>query len=364
MTKPATLQHDGIRLLRDGEYYAVLRRLIDGARHRIWVSAFTFNPQPVFDGYLLVRLVARLLAKAQRRGVDVRVLIGGSGDAPLAQPAGNASGLLLLRTLGVESRMYGAARRSSHAKYAIVDDESLVGSHNWSPRAFRDGVDTSVAIRSDQLSSRLARQFLADWTASQSSRRFPETRDLLRYVSRTAVDAPGVPDSGERKLGPDVKKVFTGGTVSLLTDADYLSELLAAIKSAIRSIHVSMFYFSYSRNPKHPARLILGALESAHKRGVQIKILLDRDRPTDIYASSRINREAAAALKKAGIKVGLDAVDRVNHSKFVAVDDRLVLIGSHNWTGNSVASLRELSLSIVNADLAKRCANLVDAAIG
>lgn len=363
MSKLPTLQHDGIRLLCDGEYLAVLRRLIDDARSRIWVSAFTFNPQPAFDGYLLVRLVARSLAKAQRRGVDVRVLIGGNADAPLAQPAGNASGLLLLRTLGVESRMYGAARRSSHAKYAIVDDESLVGSHNWSPRAFRDGVDTSVAVRSEQLSARLERQFLSDWTASQTNRGYPDTSDLRRYISRTAVDAAGVPDSAERKLAPDVKEIFTGGTVSLLTDAEYLPALLAAIKGASRSIHVSMFYFSYSRNPKHPARLILGALESAHKRGVQIKVLLDRDRPTDIYASSRINREAAAALKAAGIKVAFDAEDRVNHSKFIAVDDQIVLIGSHNWTGNAVSSLHELSLSISNADLAKRCSGLVDALV-
>jgi phosphatidylserine/phosphatidylglycerophosphate/cardiolipin synthase-like enzyme len=89
----------------------------------------------------------------------------------------------------------------------------------------------------------------------------------------------------------------------------------------------------------------------------------DRDRPQDLYQSSKINADAARLLKDQGVTVAFDAVDRVNHSKVVVIDEKRLLVGSHNWTRNSLMRLRALSVAIDNAAVAAHCASIIEAAM-
>lgn len=68
------------------------------------------------------------------------------------------------------------------------------------------------------------------------------------------------------------------------------------------------------------------AIEDAHKRGVEVKIITD-DECMNNLGSDIVN------LAKAGIQVRTDSSKEAHmHNKFVVVDDEFVITGSFNWT--------------------------------
>ena len=48
----------------------------------------------------------------------------------------------------------------------------------------------------------------------------------------------------------------------------------------------------------------------------------------------------------------LDEEDRTTHAKVLVVDDRHVIVGSHNWTRSALAANREWSVEIDDAVIA------------
>jgi phosphatidylserine/phosphatidylglycerophosphate/cardiolipin synthase-like enzyme len=102
----------------------------------------------------------------------------------------------------------------------------------------------------------------------------PFVGDLTRHLTRTANDDSAVPEAEARRPRLPTPKSYEGGTVALLTDANYLARLIEELKSARKSIHVSMFYFSAPTNAQHPSRAIINALTAAHRRGVSVRVLL------------------------------------------------------------------------------------------
>lgn len=354
-TSPAALTS----LVVDADYYDVLFGAIRAARQRIWASQFSFNMQAIPDGKLQVRAVARALADAAKRGVDVRILVGGNARRLLAQPAGNDLTLTFLHILGVDARSYvSKTRAGSHAKYALFDaDLALVGSHNWSPRAFGDGVDSTLAVKSGTVAAKIGGVFDKAWKSAARSDMPPELEEsrpqLEALLNKKAATAEWIRKPAATQLK------YSDGAVNVLVDRKYHAALLKALAAAEQSINVSMFYFSYSTKKNHPNSAIARELVRAKKRGVRVRVLLDRDRPGDLYNSRRINESARKYLAGRGIAVAFDAPETVNHSKFVAIDGRRVLLGSHNWTRNSQEQLHEVSLSVESSVISKKCSELV-----
>ncbi len=100
--------------------------------------------------------------------------------------------------------------------------------------------------------------------------------------------------------------------------AEVIDRLLQAAKA---SVDAALYRFN---NPK------LGrALEQTARRGVHIRLVLDRTK----YEETRKTREL---LTNAGIAFrllhGRQGPGSKMHHKFVILDDRLALTGSYNWT--------------------------------
>lgn len=115
---------------RELDYVREARRLIDGARQRIWLSMYVLRPDDSVIGSLLDGLAA-----AAARGVDVRVALDrGAGwdgqpdnkhEAPAAWLAAHG-----VRAVLDEEEV------TSHAKVLVVDGRMvLAGSHNWTRSA-------------------------------------------------------------------------------------------------------------------------------------------------------------------------------------------------------------------------------------
>jgi phosphatidylserine/phosphatidylglycerophosphate/cardiolipin synthase-like enzyme len=70
---------------------------------------------------------------------------------------------------------------------------------------------------------------------------------------------------------------------------------------------------------------IAKALLNAHKRGVNVQVILDRSQRTQKYSS-------ATFLYNVGIPVKIDAQHTIAHNKVIVVDGEIVITGSFNFT--------------------------------
>jgi phosphatidylserine/phosphatidylglycerophosphate/cardiolipin synthase-like enzyme len=115
------------------------------------------------DGLLLA------LVEARWRGVDARLLVGGSRSSPsmiqMAEAARKRA-----RVLRVPCRWLTAIPKlAGHAKVVIADNHVLVGSHSWT-NGGADAQADSVCVASSSLAHRLEKRFEQQWlVAGQES---------------------------------------------------------------------------------------------------------------------------------------------------------------------------------------------------
>jgi phosphatidylserine/phosphatidylglycerophosphate/cardiolipin synthase-like enzyme len=70
---------------------------------------------------------------------------------------------------------------------------------------------------------------------------------------------------------------------------------------------------------------IASALVRAHKRGVSVKVILDKSQKKDGYSS-------ATFLHNAGIPTFIDSAHAIAHNKIMIIDSETVITGSFNFT--------------------------------
>ena len=124
---------------------------------------FIVEIQPARDPSQFVDQILQDLAFARWRGVDCRLVIGGSRDnkdiAELSMATEERC-----KQLGVQARwLTRNEERGSHAKFVLADEYVLVGSHNWSPGTFGSEIQDAVLVRSGALASLLESRFLEQW---------------------------------------------------------------------------------------------------------------------------------------------------------------------------------------------------------
>ena len=116
-------------------YYVTLLSAIRNAEKTIWISAAYFVPTEDEKNDLIA---------AARRGVDVRLLLPGDSDSPLALAVGHSNYSDLLQA-GV--KIYETQDLVLHSKTAVIDDVwSVLGSSNFDHRSvlFNDEIDAVV----------------------------------------------------------------------------------------------------------------------------------------------------------------------------------------------------------------------------
>ena len=89
------------------------------------------------------------------------------------------------------------------------------------------------------------------------------------------------------------------------------------IERAKKSIAVQAYSFTSADIAK--------ALADAHKRGVQVRVILDKSQETEKYSSLTF-------LKNAGIPVHVDRDFQIAHSKIIIIDESDIITGSFNFT--------------------------------
>jgi phosphatidylserine/phosphatidylglycerophosphate/cardiolipin synthase-like enzyme len=92
---------------------------------------------------------------------------------------------------------------------------------------------------------------------------------------------------------------------------------------------------------------IAKALVDAHKRGVDIKVILDKSQRTEKYGS-------ADFVQHAGVPIWIDAKHAIAHNKIMILDGETVITGSFNFTTAAEEHNAENLLVIRSPELATK----------
>lgn len=134
----------------------VFQMLIEGAVTSIDISTPYFLPD---------RSLRRALVRAARRGVQVRVVVPGSGtDQRLVRLA---SRRMYRELLDAGVRIYEYRPSMTHVKALMVDGTwAILGTTNVDNRSFEHNDEVNVAFREPTVTARLRHDFEADLAAS------------------------------------------------------------------------------------------------------------------------------------------------------------------------------------------------------
>lgn len=146
-----------------------------------------------------------------------------------------------------------------------------------------------------------------------------------------------------------------------LNNLRYYPFVLDKINEAHSSIYILLYLISVGHEPDNKVSTLLNALIRAHKRGVEVKIILEANSEKgNPYLSPGVghdNMMAALKLRKEGISVEYDDLSHVNHGKAVLIDEELLILGSANWSKAAFESNTETNAGIRSPDLVKEFIN-------
>jgi cardiolipin synthase len=134
----------------------LLKRSMRRARQSIWLATPYFMPDAGTQ---------RAMARAAKRGIDVRLLVPFKTDRPVTQWAARAA---YARLLAAGVRIYEFQPRILHAKTAVVDGHwSTVGTANLDYRSFYVNFELNLISTRIDLARELARNFRDDLAVSE-----------------------------------------------------------------------------------------------------------------------------------------------------------------------------------------------------
>ena len=172
-TLSPTLFEVPVTRISDEAYFPAALALLRAAQVRCLISMFIVDHDLRGDPGARIDVLLVELAAARWRGVDVKLLVGGSRTSwPIMTSCLTA--VARAKELGVAARL--AATRpdqDTHLKLLIADDGVLSGSHNWARGAIGGQTQDSALFAHATMAATLAREFAAQWNASS-----PEAFDV------------------------------------------------------------------------------------------------------------------------------------------------------------------------------------------
>lgn len=244
---------------------------IDGAHHSVVLAVYTLTEAKVIEA----------LKRKAEAGVAVTVVV----DAKASPKAKKQLGPLV-----------ATIRRSPqglmHLKVLVIDESQVwIGSANMTFDSLRTHGNLIGAVDHPQLAQEIKGRLLSLPQSGQASPARPIGFSLAEQ-------------QGELWFLPSANRA--------------VDRLVQLIDSAQKIVRVAMFTWT------HPE--LTRAVLRAHRRGVQVEVVIDRRQGQGAGA------ETVYLLSGAGIPVSLSRGDGLLHHKMLLVDDEVLVNGSANWT--------------------------------
>lgn len=322
-------------LIDGDEAYPAMLAAIDGATRSIALCSYIFAD----DG--AGRRFIEALARAVKRGVEVRVLIDDVGarySFPPVHWALRHAGVRVARFLPIISRS-GLAffNLRTHRKVLIADGElAFAGGMNiQASNVLADSPRRPVRDMHFRIQGPVVRQlqdaFAEDWA----------------FVTTELLDGPRwYPEVTQR--GPISARVITDGP-----DRDFeivRNVLLGALSSARESVRIVTPYFL-------PDAPMLASLAVAALRGVRVDIVLPAR--GNIALAQWASMALLWQVLKPGCRVYLSPPP-FDHTKLFVIDRAWALVGTSNWDPRSLRLNFELDVECHDARFAEMLDRLVE----
>ncbi len=327
---------NSVTLLEGGdEAYPAMLAAIEQARRSIILETY------IFDNDEAGRAFIEALARAQRRAVEVRVLVDGAGlryTFPPATRAMRKAGLRYARFMpALLPWRFPYANLRTHRKILVVDGEvAFTGGMNirvghWLSKEPVNPIrDVHVRLEGPVV-GQLQRVAMIDW----------------RFASREELGGEAWLSSGSAK-GEVWARVIPDGP-----DGDFETvrmTLLGALAVAQRRVRIVTPYFL-------PDAALLSALGIAAMQGIEVDIVMPAK--NNLALVQWASMAQLWQLAERGCRLWLsDGV--FDHTKLMVVDDGWVLLGSANWDARSLRLNFEVNLEVYDAALAAKAHAMVD----
>ena len=153
------------------------------------------------------------------------------------------------------------------------------------------------------------------------------------------------------KLGEEVPNQVEEVSVQTLSDQNYYFSVLEDIQKANSCIYVAMYSMIYDPDDSYDwANDLIRELVNARQRGVNVNVIIEY---RTYYGYMDGNLEAYDYLSANGVNVKLDNETDTDHLKLVIIDDKIVYVGSHNWSESALYYNHETSVRIVSEEIAQ-----------
>ncbi|MFO7654274.1 MAG: phospholipase D-like domain-containing protein [Candidatus Krumholzibacteriia bacterium] len=345
------------------ETAAVWRDVLGAARDSVEVLAFYLSEDPAGRDPLEPVLAA--LQTAGDRGVVVRVLAdrGFHRTYPEIARQLDAAPGIAVRLLDARA-LWGGVQ---HAKAFAVDGRRFfVGSQNWDWRALMHIHELGALVESPELTRRFRAVFAGDWDRAQPLAVAEAAAGSPGGTPRTSAPAEAIegvqqPAAGPGTALPPVPLVTAAGdTVHAVLGASPPQALppgvpwdepllVHLLDGARRRIRVQLLSYNPSDRDGGYWAVLDDALRRAAARGVDVQMILADWSQRE---SMLVYVQSLAVLPRIEIRFtsippwsgGFVPFARVEHAKYVTVDDERCWLGTSNWSGGYFRESRNLSL--------------------
>jgi cardiolipin synthase len=295
-------------LLVDGDAtYRALGDAIDAAEHHVFAEYYLVRRGATADW------LRETLARAAKRGVEVKLLVDGYGSFWLGR-----RWLAPLREAGVEVAVFLPARLlllqpmnlRNHRKIVVVDGDV----------AFTGGINVGDEYRGHERPWRDAHLALRGPAVEPLSRIFEQ--DWHFATGRTIAHKPHVGHAvPQEERGHAVVAVVRSGPDLDGAERETIYKLFfTAITSARERVHATTGYFL-------PDRAIVVALQTAALRGVDVRLLFPgRSNHPFVFQAGRSFYEE---LLESGVRI-FEYGPGMIHAKTMVIDGSIALVGSAN----------------------------------
>jgi len=327
--------------------------MINSARSTLDFGQFYISHK---EGEALSPILDAVKAAADR-GVNVRFVIDGNMYKTYPETAD-----MLDKHVNIDVHVYNLSTITGgvlHAKYFIVDDEAMfIGSQNFDWRALKHIHELGLKIESEELIKFYKDLFELDWSLSAKD---ANTDALLSNIELSG--GTYKVDMTDKVYG-DMTIIPTASNQRIIYKPANMDEIhiVRCIDEAKEKIQIQLLSYSpLSRDGLYGEMDF--ALRRAAARGVQVEMILSDwnfyspriEYIKSLHAIPNINVKFSTIPKA---KEGYIGYARVEHCKFMVVDNKQLWMGTSNWSKSYFHKGRNLGVIVQNDNVAKRVSEI------
>ncbi len=126
---------------------------------------------------------------------------------------------------------------------------------------------------------------------------------------------------------------------------DYANVIVPILQGAGQKIKIIMYEWKwYSHESAGGVEKFNLAIQAAARRGVKVQVLLNIESMG--HAITKINCRTEQYLRMAGCEVKFGHIGVATHAKLLIIDDRFLVLGSHNISKGSFSRNQEASIVV------------------